>query len=171
MVPPACPSCLRSAEPFFALIPSPLANRAIEQHGCRVGMKHALKGGMKARKLEDLLVYQKALEGIDAVAPILRELLRCRDFELHKQLSESSGRILGHIGEGFGQGTDRQFAKYLCIARGSSQETRGHIAAAARKYPSIPAEVAIHASGVYQDLIDMLTAFIEHLRRCDFRWR
>ena len=126
---------------------------------------------MNAEKLEDLLVFQRALEGMDAVSPILAELLRCKDFERHKQLSESSGNIPGHIGEGFGQGTDKQFAQYLCIARGSAQETRGHIAAAARKHPSIPAEVEIHASGVYQDLSDMLTAFIDYLRRSDGRRR
>ena len=65
---------------------------------------------MNAEKLEDLLIYQRAFEGIDAVCPILEALQRCRDFERHKQLSESSGNIPGHIGEGFGQGTDRQFA-------------------------------------------------------------
>ncbi len=126
---------------------------------------------MKAKKLEDLLIYQRALEGIDAVSPILQGLLRCKDFELHKQLSESSGRIPGHIGEGFGQGTDLQFAHYLCIARGSAQETRGHIAAAAQKYRAIHAEEAIQASGIYQDLTDMLKAFIDYLRRSNRRRR
>ena len=94
----------------------------------RRGIECAQTIAMKARKLEDLLIYQRALEGIDAVSPILHELQRCKDFERHKQLSESSGNIPGHIGEGYGQGTDRQFAHYLCIARGSAQETRGHIA-------------------------------------------
>jgi four helix bundle protein len=126
---------------------------------------------MNAEKLEDLLVYQRALEGIDAVSPILNQLLRCKDFDRHKQLSESTGNIPGHIGEGFGQGTDRQFANYLCIARGSAQELRGHIETARRRYPSIRAEDAIHAAGLYQDLIDMLTGLIDYLRRSDRRRR
>jgi len=126
---------------------------------------------MRARKLEDLLVYQRALEGIDAVAPILTALERCKDFTLYDQLSASSAKIPGHIGEGFGSGSDRQFARYLCIARGSAQETRGNIAAAAQKHPSIPRPVQIHASGVYQDLTDMLTSFIDYLRDSDGRWR
>jgi four helix bundle protein len=126
---------------------------------------------MNAEKLEDLQVYQRALEGIAAVSPILNELLRCKDFDRHKQLSESTGNIPGHIGEGFGQGTDRQFASYLCIARGSAQESRGHIETARRKYSSIRAEDAIRASGLYQDLTDMLTAFIDYLRRSDRRRR
>ena len=134
-------------------------------------MERALGVRMKANKLEDLLVYQRALEGIDAVSPILRELLRCKDYEMHKQLSESSGRIPGHIGEGYGQGTDRQFARYLSIARGSALESRGHIAAAALKYQAIARKDEIHASGLYQDLADMLSAFIDYLLRSDFRDR
>jgi four helix bundle protein len=70
-------------------------------------MRRAFVWGMKAKKLEELQVYNKALEGLD-----------------------SSGNIPGHIAEGFGQSTDRHFARYLAIARGSAQETRGHLAAA-----------------------------------------
>jgi hypothetical protein len=60
---------------------------------------------MRAEKLEDLLVYTKALEGIDAVSSILKRPKLINDCDLHKQLSESTGKIPGHIGEGFGQGT------------------------------------------------------------------
>ena len=126
---------------------------------------------MNAEKLEDLLFYHRALEGIDAVSPILKELARRKDFERHKQLSESTGNIPGHIAEGYGQGTDRQFASYLCIARGSAQESRGHIAPARLMHPTIRAEDTIHASGVYEDLTAMLRAFIDYLRRSDRRRR
>ena len=88
---------------------------------------------MKAKKLEDLQIYQKALEGIAAVSPLLQQLRDRKDFELHNQLSESSGNIPGHIAEGFGQLTDKHFAHYLGIARGSAQETRGHLASALEK--------------------------------------
>jgi len=69
--------------------------------------------GMRAEKLEDLLIYVKALEGIDAVSPLLKRPKLIRDFDLHKQLSESTGKISGHIGEGFGQGMLRGFIAYL----------------------------------------------------------
>lgn len=121
---------------------------------------------MRAKQLEDLLVYVKALEGIDAVSPLLKRPRLIKDFDLHKQLSESAGKIPGHIGEGFGQGTDRYFAHYLVIARGSALETRGHLATARqRDYISRDEEVAV--SGLYQDLADMLRGFIAYLRRCD----
>ena len=120
--------------------------------------------GMRANKLEDLLIYQKALEGIDAISPFLGRPGFSRDFDLHKQLCESCGKIPGHIGEGFGQGTDRHFAHYLAIARGSALETRGHLAAAQRKQ-HISRDEEIAVSGLYQDLADMLSGFIAHLRR------
>ena len=72
----------------------------------------------------------------------------------------------GHIGEGFGQGTDRHFAHYLVIARGSAFETRGHLATARQRQHISPDE-EIAVSGFYQDLADMLSGFIAYLRRSD----
>ena len=129
-------------------------------------MSRAQGMGMRAEKLEDLLIYTKALEGIAEVSALLKRPAFCRDLELHDQLSESSGKIPGHIGEGFGQGTDRHFAHYLTIARGSALETRGHLAAALMK-AYITWDEEIRVSGLYQDLSDMLRAFIGHLRRSD----
>jgi hypothetical protein len=45
-------------------------------------------------------------------------------------------------------------------------ETRGHLATA-RHRESITREEDIAASGMYQDLADMLRGFIAHLRRSD----
>ena len=103
-------------------------------------------------------------------SPLLQRQKLIRDFDLHKQLSESAGKIPGHIGEGFGQGTDRHFAHYLVIARGSALETRGHLATArCREYISSEEETAV--SGLYQDLSAMLSGFIAYLRRCDLKRR
>jgi four helix bundle protein len=121
---------------------------------------------MRAEKLEDLLVYTKALEGIVVVSALLHRPQLSKDCDLHRQLSASAGSIPGHIGEGFGQLTDRHFAHYLAIARGSALETRAHLATA-RERTYISRDEEIRASGLYQDLADMLSAFIAHLRRSD----
>ena len=126
--------------------------------------------GMKAKTLEDLQVYRKALEGVAAVSPILQQLTVRKDFDLHDQLAESSGNIPGHIAEGFGLLTDRHFAHYLGIARGSAQETRGHLATALQK-EHISEDDEQRVSALYRDLCNMLRAFIEYLRRSDFRDR
>jgi four helix bundle protein len=133
-------------------------------------MTCAVALGMKAKKLEDLQIYQKALEGIAAVSPLLRQLRDRKDLELHNQLSASSGNIPGHIAEGFGQLTDKHFAHYLGIARGSAQETRGHLASALGK-ELISSDDESRVSALYRDLGNMLTAFIVYLRSSDFRDR
>ncbi|HKY20196.1 MAG TPA: four helix bundle protein [Vicinamibacterales bacterium] len=125
---------------------------------------------MKAKKLEDLLVYQKALEGVGEVSALLGRPVFCKDFDLKDQLSRSSGRIPGHIAEGFGQLTDRHFARYLGIARGSAKETSGHLAVASRKH-YISQEELIRTAGLYDDLAVMLTSLIAYLRRSDYRDR
>jgi len=126
---------------------------------------------MRAKKLEDLLVYQKALDGVVEVSALLKKPSLGKDFDLRDQLSESSGRIPGHIAEGYGQITDRHFAKYLGIARGSAKKTRGHLAVAHTK-DYISKEDLVRVSGLYEDLGAMLTSFIEYLRRSDYndRW-
>jgi four helix bundle protein len=93
---------------------------------------------MRAKKLEDLQVYRKALEGIAAVSPILERLKVRKD--------------------------------RLGIARGSAQETRGHLATALQRQ-HISEDDEKRVSSLYGDLCNMLTAFIEYLRRSDFRDR
>ena len=133
-------------------------------------MRDALWRGMKAKKLEDLQIHTTALDGINAVSPLLKKLQDRKDFELHTQLSESTGNIPGHIAEGFGQLTDRHFAHYLGIARGSAQETRGHLASALKKEHISPDDES-RVAAIYGDLANMLTAFIAYLRVSDFRDR
>jgi four helix bundle protein len=46
---------------------------------------------------------------------------------MRRQLRTSSGRIQSHLQEGSGQGSDRHYAHYVGIARGSSKEVKGHL--------------------------------------------
>ena len=135
-----------------------------------LGIGCALHLGMKAKKLEDLLVYQKALEGVGEVSALVKRPEFGSDLDLRDQLSESSSRIPGHIAEGYGQLTDRHFAHYLGIARGSAKETCAHLATALVKN-HITLEQKIKVSGLYDDLASMLTAFIRHLRGSDYKDR
>jgi four helix bundle protein len=117
---------------------------------------------MNAKSLDDLLVYQKALKGDAAVSALLKRPEFSRDFALKDQLRESSGSIPGHIGEGFGQLTDRHFAHYLGIARGSAQETRGHLEVAFNR-GYISQKELVDTLGIYAELSLMLTALISYL--------
>jgi len=73
--------------------------------------------------VEELLVYQKALEAADAISAILNVEGLAKDYRLRNQLAASSERVASLIAEGFGQKTDRHFAAYLHLSKGSSLET------------------------------------------------
>ena len=126
--------------------------------------------GMKAKKLDDVLVYRKALVAADEVSALLRRPVFRKDLELKDQLSRSSGRVGPLIAEGFGQNTDRQMADYYGRARGSALESRGHLAKALGQDFISEAENAALGSK-YTEISKMLTAWINYLQRCNWRSR
>ena len=81
------------------------------------GTEYALRGGVKAKNLEDLVVYREANEAGLAVSAILERTAFGKDFDLKDQLSRSSSRVGPLIAEGFGQLTDKHLAVYLARAR------------------------------------------------------
>jgi len=108
------------------------------------------------RTLDDLQVYQKALSAANAVSAVLERPQFARDFELKRQLGASSSRVAALIAEGFEQKTDRHFAHYLFIARGSARETITHLRVAeGRRYTAEEETNALSAR--YDEIAKMLT--------------
>jgi len=77
-----------------------------------------------AKCLEELLVYQRALEGAAAISAIVGRDSFKHDPRLRDQLASASASVAFLIAEGFEQSTDRYFAQYVYRARGSSREVR-----------------------------------------------
>ena len=125
---------------------------------------------MKAKNLDDVLVYHKALAAADEVSALLKRPGFSKDFALKDQLSRSSGRVGPLIAEGFGQVTDRQMADYYGRARGSALESRGHLAKAAGKQLISELEFA-GISAKYTEISKMLTPWINYLQHCNWRVR
>ena len=82
---------------------------------------------MAKSRIEDLKVYQKAVAAADAIVALTDRAGFGQEGDLREQLRKSSGRIQAHLQEGSGQSTDRHFAHYVSIARGSSKEVKGHL--------------------------------------------
>jgi four helix bundle protein len=116
--------------------------------------------------VEELAVYQKSQAAADAISAITSRIEFARDHELRRQLRAASGRIPSHIAEGFGQKTDRHFAHYLYIARGTTKEIRAHLAIAKGRRHITEAEKLMH-SEMYDEIARMLTGLIRHLERED----
>ncbi len=130
-------------------------------------MDCALGAAMKAKNLDDVVVYEKAMEAAGAVSAILERPVFCRNFDLKKQLSKSSECIGPLIAEGFGQTTDRHLAAYLGRARGSSLETQAHLRRALRERFISQIE-RTELADRYVVIVKMLTNWMNYLRDCNW---
>jgi four helix bundle protein len=118
------------------------------------------------RSLSDLQIYQDALDAAVAVSALLRR----EDFHLRTQLAEASDKVASHIGEGYGQRTDRHFAHYLAIARGSCNEIRTHILIAQGR-DCLSTRECEEICQRYERIGKRLTRLIQHLRTEDRKHR
>jgi four helix bundle protein len=125
---------------------------------------------VKAKNLDDVLVYRKAVAACDEVSAILKRPVFGKDLELKDQLSRSSGRVGPLIAEGFGQNTDRQMADYYARARGSALESKGHLAKA-RGQEFISDDECRGIGDKYTEISKMLTPWINYLQRCNWKSR
>lgn len=130
----------------------------------------AIRRSMKAKTLDDVLVHKKSLEGADAVSALLERPAFRRDFELKDQLLRSSSRTAALIAEGFGQLTDRHTASYYANARGSALETNTHLRVAQGRQ-HISQEERLPIAGIYDEIVRMLTSWINYLDKSGWRKR
>ena len=125
---------------------------------------------MQANSVEELQVWQSSARFVAALSAIVRRGGCASDSGLREQLDTCADSILSNIAEGFEQGTDRGFARYLCIARGSCAEARAHVLVAKlRGYLTPEAADELLQDGA--EILRMLTGFIIYLRRSDRKAR
>jgi four helix bundle protein len=125
---------------------------------------------VRVQRVEELLVYQKALKAANAISAIMVREGLGKDFRLRHQLGASSERVASLIAEGFSQSTDRHFAEYLYRSRGSSSETRTQLRVA-RGRGYLTEHERAKVSDRYEEIEKMLTGLIQHLHREDRRFR
>jgi four helix bundle protein len=117
---------------------------------------------MSVFSVENLQVFQKALAAAAAISAITRRPTFLGDQRLREQLRSASGGIPANIAEGHGQKTDKHFARYLYIARGSAREVVAHLAvAASRGLVTDPERVENEKR--YDEIARMLSGLIRHL--------
>lgn len=90
--------------------------------------------------------------------------------KLREQLNDCADSIVSNISEGFGQSSDRAFAQYLNISKGSALEAKGHlVVAVGRKYVSQETYDPLGEEGT--EIVRMLSGLIRYLRRCNWKDR
>jgi four helix bundle protein len=84
-------------------------------------------GREKINKVEDLIIWQKAMDLYDDFMRDDSEVLGkdYRGREIVRQLIRSIGSISANIEEGYGRATGREFKRYLIISRASARESKG----------------------------------------------
>ena len=125
---------------------------------------------MLAKDLDDLVVYHASHRLSDAVSAMLQRPGVREDWELRKQLASAAAAIPANIAEGFGQQSDRQFARYLFLSRGSASEVRAHLRIAqGRSHLSEQEWTQLDRECV--SICRMLSALIRYLRASDRKER
>jgi four helix bundle protein len=81
----------------------------------------------KIEQFEDLLSWRKARELASRIREMTDKPTFARDFALRDQILRSSASVMDNIAEGFEAGSDREFARFLRIARRSAGETQSQL--------------------------------------------
>ena len=79
---------------------------------------------MKVQRFEDLEAWQIARELTNQIYTITKKESICRDFGFVDQIRRAAISIMNNIAEGFERGSNKDFVKFLFIARGSAGELR-----------------------------------------------
>jgi len=78
----------------------------------------------KVDKIEDLVVWQLAIDLANAICTITNNTVFNKDFALRDQIRKLAISIPANIAEGFERNSTNQFLYFLVIAKGSAGELR-----------------------------------------------
>lgn len=76
---------------------------------------------------EDMEVWQQAREMVKAIYSMTNQNHFAQDFGLCNQIQRASVSVMSNIAEGFERGSDRDFARFLFIAKASAAEVRSQL--------------------------------------------
>lgn len=90
---------------------------------------------MKIERFEDVRAWQQARELSNLVYDLTEQGKFAKDFRLRDQIQGATGSIMHNIAEGFDDGSDTEFIRFLKYARRSASEVQSEIYLALdRKY-------------------------------------
>jgi len=115
------------------------------------------------QRFEEIKAWQKARELVREVYRTCRVGLLAKDFGLRDQLCRAAVSGMSNIAEGFGRNSDKDFAHFLDVARGSCAEVQSLL------YVALDAEYITQPefdrlSQVADATIGLIAAFSRYLR-------
>ena len=119
---------------------------------------------MKIERFEDIRAWQQARELSNLVYDLTQQDRFAKDFRLRDQIQGAAGSIMHNIAEGFDDGSDLEFIRFLKYSRRSASEVQSEIYLALdRKY--IGAEDFQRVSDMATTTKISINAFIAYLRK------
>ena len=112
------------------------------------------------RSFRDLVVWQKAMDYVDAVYDLADALPAKERFALCDQLRRSAISIPSNIAEGSKRGTRTDFRYFTRIALGSAAESETQLLIVTRHYPGLD---CTNALDLITEIEKMLTKMISTL--------
>jgi four helix bundle protein len=85
-----------------------------------------------ARSYQDLIVWQKGIDLVEAIYKQTAQWPSTETFGLTSQVRRAAVSIPANVAEGQGRGNTQDFVRFLTIARGSLRETETHLVIASR---------------------------------------
>jgi len=117
----------------------------------------------RIRKFEDIESWKKARKLSQRVYEVTAKGDLRRDFGLKEQLRRASVSVLANIAEGFERGGDKEFARFLCIAKGSCGEVRAQLYVALDQRYLSPSEFE-DLSNLATEVGRLLSGLIKYLK-------
>lgn len=111
------------------------------------------------RKLDDLLLWRKSVDIVRIIYSLVRKLPRIEERNLADQLRRSTTSVSLNIAEGCASQNDKEFARFLKIARNSAAETVAALIICEELYRI---DVSSHVKKV-EEVIKMINGLINYL--------
>ena len=78
-------------------------------------------------KFEELEIWQLAREQAKEIYKLTKDGSFAKDFDLKNQINAAAGSAMDNISEGFERFTNKEFAQFLVISKGSDGEVRSQL--------------------------------------------
>ena len=119
----------------------------------------------KFNKIEEIHVWKEAIELTEKVYETINKNNKLqRDFSLAEQLKKSAISIPSNIAEGFERESNKEFIRFLYIAKGSCGELRTQIYIA-KKLGYLKGEEYHFLTNLSEKVSKMIMSLIESLRQ------
>ncbi|MCK5029235.1 MAG: four helix bundle protein [Bacteroidales bacterium] len=116
----------------------------------------------KAKSFEELEIWQKSIDlAIDFYSLVKKEPLS-KDYSLCDQIKRAAVSVSNNIAEGFEYGSNKQFVRFLFIAKGSLGELRSMVFLLDR-LKFIEDDLSINLKTKCTELAKMISSLIKYL--------